>query len=250
MPGVYAPGDYDLAGFAVGAVERESAAPAQGYRSGRRHPRAALLGRARQRLLPRAPRGRADGTSAGGDPRRSRLARRSVKRCSPRPASMSGRCSTRFAKPRRRQGASPYHRAAVSPTIFRACCPSGLPRRSTSAAFASPAVFTWLSGRRGSIKREMLRTFNCGIGMIVIVSPARCRSACVAPSRQGGETDRRHRRSAGGASAVRYRGTIPGSRAVSEGSASACSSPGRGSNIQVLDRRSRCPRLSRQDRCW
>ena len=35
-----------------------------------------------------------------------------------------------------------------------------------------PPVFQWLALEGDIAQNEMLRTFNCGIGMIVIVSPA------------------------------------------------------------------------------
>jgi phosphoribosylformylglycinamidine cyclo-ligase len=38
-------------------------------------------------------------------------------------------------------------------------------------AFALPAVFAWLQVEARLNQEEMLRTFNCGIGMILIVSP-------------------------------------------------------------------------------
>ena len=37
------------------------------------------------------------------------------------------------------------------------------------AAIPVPPVFGWLSGAGGVAPEEMLRTFNCGIGMIVVV---------------------------------------------------------------------------------
>src|SRR5690606_30298112 len=35
-----------------------------------------------------------------------------------------------------------------------------------------PKVFGWLSRVGGMAEREMLRTFNCGVGMICVVDPA------------------------------------------------------------------------------
>ena len=40
-----------------------------------------------------------------------------------------------------------------------------------------PPVFRWLSETGGVSEAEMLRTFNCGIGMVVVVSAADAREA-------------------------------------------------------------------------
>jgi phosphoribosylformylglycinamidine cyclo-ligase len=34
-----------------------------------------------------------------------------------------------------------------------------------------PPVFNWLAGVGGMGPREMLRTFNCGVGMLIAVAP-------------------------------------------------------------------------------
>ena len=53
------------------------------------------------------------------------------------------------------------------------------------------AVFGWLAGgHQGSTvgAAEMARTFNCGIGMVVVVDPSRRRAASPASSSDEGET--------------------------------------------------------------
>jgi len=49
--------------------------------------------------------------------------------------------------------------------------PEGLAAEIDLGAFALPAVFAWLQVEARLDQKEMLRTFNCGIGMILIVSP-------------------------------------------------------------------------------
>jgi phosphoribosylformylglycinamidine cyclo-ligase len=49
--------------------------------------------------------------------------------------------------------------------------PDGLAAEIDLDAIALPPVFTWLQAESGLDQDEMLRTFNCGVGMIVIVSP-------------------------------------------------------------------------------
>ncbi len=49
--------------------------------------------------------------------------------------------------------------------------PSGTAVEIDTKAWSLPPVFAWLM-RQGSVATiEMARTFNCGIGMVVIVSP-------------------------------------------------------------------------------
>lgn len=49
--------------------------------------------------------------------------------------------------------------------------PDGLAARINTGAWDWPAVFDWLS-RKGPVERdEMLRTFNCGIGLVLAVAP-------------------------------------------------------------------------------
>jgi phosphoribosylformylglycinamidine cyclo-ligase len=46
-------------------------------------------------------------------------------------------------------------------------------------------VFKWLAEAGGVAEQEMLRTFNCGIGMIVVVEPSRAESVTAILEREG-----------------------------------------------------------------
>jgi phosphoribosylformylglycinamidine cyclo-ligase len=51
--------------------------------------------------------------------------------------------------------------------------PDGLGVDVEVAGWPRPAVFDWLQEAGGIEEREMLRTFNCGIGMVMIVPEER-----------------------------------------------------------------------------
>ena len=61
--------------------------------------------------------------------------------------------------------------AAAFPTICRACCPTISRVELDLDAFAPPPVFGWLKAKGGVEDREMLRTFNCGFGMVAFAAP-------------------------------------------------------------------------------
>ena len=65
--------------------------------------------------------------------------------------------------------------------------PPGCSARIDSASWRWPAVFDWLQTQGNVATREMQRTFNCGVGMVVIVDAAEADSA-IALFEQQGET--------------------------------------------------------------
>ena len=50
--------------------------------------------------------------------------------------------------------------------------PDGVAARISPDSWTRPAIFDWLQHHGGIEDSEMLRTFNCGIGMIAVVPPS------------------------------------------------------------------------------
>ena len=67
---------------------------------------------------------------------------------------------------------SPTSPAAASWRTSRASCPTRSRADIDLVAVPVPPVFGWLAQTGGVAEAEMLRTFNCGIGMIVVVADA------------------------------------------------------------------------------
>jgi phosphoribosylformylglycinamidine cyclo-ligase len=57
------------------------------------------------------------------------------------------------------------------PENVRRIIPEGLEARINSSNWERPAVFDWLQEEGGIANAEMLRTFNCGIGLVLVVRP-------------------------------------------------------------------------------
>ncbi|MSO68628.1 MAG: phosphoribosylformylglycinamidine cyclo-ligase [Pseudolabrys sp.] len=169
MPGLYQRGDYDLAGFAVGAVERGEVLPradiAQGdiiigLASSGVHSNGFSLVRkvvAKTGLAWTVPAPFDDARSLGEailTPTRIY-----VKSC------LAAIRATKAVK-----GLAHITGGGFPDNIPRVL-PKGLGARIDLASVPVLPVFKWLASEGGIAQSEMLRTFNCGIGMIVIASP-------------------------------------------------------------------------------
>jgi phosphoribosylformylglycinamidine cyclo-ligase len=64
--------------------------------------------------------------------------------------------------------------------------PEGVGVRLDLARVPVPSVFKWLASAGGVAEAEMLRTFNCGIGLIVVVEQSQA-AAVAALLKQNGE---------------------------------------------------------------
>lgn len=183
MPGMYVDGDYDLAGFAVGAVERAGILPRGvgaddvllGLASSGVHSNGYSLVRklvTASGLNWRDPAPFADGQSVG-------QALLTPTRIYVKP--MLAAIATGGVKAM----------AHITGGGFWENIPRVLPTGTVAAVdldqVAVPPVFRWLASIGGVDAHEMLRTFNCGIGMVVVVA-AEAADAVTAALTAAGET--------------------------------------------------------------
>ncbi|MQT11138.1 phosphoribosylformylglycinamidine cyclo-ligase [Segnochrobactrum spirostomi] len=185
MPGHYTEGDYDLAGFAVGAVERDRLLP-----RGDVLPGDVLLGLASSgvhsngyslvRHIVAAEGLGWDAASpfGGGD---------SLGRALLAPTRIYVKpLLAAFAAGRGIKALAHITGGGLTENIPRVL-PGDVAALIELDRIAVPPVFSWLA-RGGRIEaKEMLRTFNCGIGMVVVVSPEEA-DAVTATLRAHGET--------------------------------------------------------------
>ena len=168
MPGVYTPGDYDLVGFIVGAVERSKLLTGAKVRPGDR-----LLGLA------------STGLHTNGYSLARKLAFDVAKK---KLHSRVPELGTTVAKAFLQTHRSYY--PVLKPMIDKGWLsamahitgggitenlPRVLPKNCRAeidlASWRLPALFEWLRELGRLLDDEMLRTFNCGIGMILVVPP-------------------------------------------------------------------------------
>src|SRR5690606_7113935 len=162
-PGMHAPGEYDLAGFCVGIVERERIIDGSGIGAGD-----AVLGLASsgphsngfsliRRVLERDPHGAAQ--LLDGRPLIEQLLV---------PTRIYARSLLPLFRAVAVKGLAHITGGGLLENIPRVL-PAGLGVELDSTQWPEPAVFGWLA-RAGVPRAEMHRTFNCGIGMVVIVA--------------------------------------------------------------------------------
>jgi phosphoribosylformylglycinamidine cyclo-ligase len=168
MPGMYAGDDYDLAGFAVGAVERGQVLPRSDISAGD-----VLIG------LP------SSGVHSNGYSLVRRLAaEEKLSWDAPAPFGAKRALGEALLEPTRIY-VKPALKAVRETGAVKALAhitggglsenlprvlPEGIAAHVDLSAWKAPAVFGWLMAASKLDAAEMLRTFNCGIGLVVVVA--------------------------------------------------------------------------------
>ncbi len=177
MPGLYATGDYDLAGFAVGAAEREHLITGANVVAGD-----VLLGLG------------STGVHSNGFSLVRRIkAQTGLGWDAPAPFAPDVSLADAFLTPTRIYVRSCL--AALAQVRLKALAhitggglslnvprviPKGLVAEIDARRWPEPAVFAWLRREGHIAPAEMARTFNCGIGMVVAVAAEQAAAAAAA----------------------------------------------------------------------
>jgi phosphoribosylformylglycinamidine cyclo-ligase len=201
MPGMYAEGDFDLAGFAVGAMERGQALPAD-VREGD-----VVLGLS------------SDGVHSNGYSLVRKIVEVSGLGWDDAAPFADGSLGQALLTPTRlyvKQALAALETGGVHgfahitgggltenlPRVF----PDGLGAEIDLNAWSLPPVFQWLSAQGGLDEAELLKTFNAGIGMTVVVSAEQAAAVTKTLSEMGETVIPLGRVVAG--DGVTYRGTL------------------------------------------
>ena len=179
MPGMYAAGDYDLAGFSVGAAERSGLLPREvragdavlGLPSSGVHSNGYSLVR---RIVAEAGAGWEDAAPFGGGTLADALM--APTRIYVRPVLALHRAGLLLAAAHITGGGLPGN-------VPRAL-PAGCHAELDAGAWSLPVVFRWLAQAGGVAAGEMLRVFNCGVGMALVVRDADAAIAVLAEAGQ------------------------------------------------------------------
>jgi phosphoribosylformylglycinamidine cyclo-ligase len=191
MPGLYGRGHYDLAGFAVGAVERDEILPRGdivsgdvliGLASSGVHSNAYSLVR---RLIAEENLdwGAAAPWAKGETVAQSLL---TPTRLYVKPVLAAIRATGGSGAEGAIKGLSHITGGGLSENIPRVM-PAGIAAHVDLAKIKVPPVFGWMKQAGRLDDAELLRTFNCGIGMIVIADKARA-DAVIAALKAAGES--------------------------------------------------------------
>jgi phosphoribosylformylglycinamidine cyclo-ligase len=172
MPGMYPDGEYDLAGFCVGVVEKADAI--NGWNIDRGD---VVIGLA----------------SSGGHSNGYSLVRKIVERSAASlPAKLDGQpfrervmAPTRiYVKPVLElmkhlpvKGMAHITGGGLLENVPR-CLPESVTAEIDGSVWTMPEFFDWLMREGGVSSKEMHRTFNCGIGFVLIVDGAHASQAC------------------------------------------------------------------------
>ncbi|GIK79027.1 MAG: phosphoribosylformylglycinamidine cyclo-ligase [Alphaproteobacteria bacterium] len=183
MPGLYQPGDYDLAGFAVGAAERGTLLPRSDIEPGD-----VVLGLA------------ASGVHSNGFSLVRRVADHAgLAWSAPAPFARGETLGEAVLTPTRlyvksclaaiRETGAVKALAHITgggfPDNIPRVLPRGLAAEIDLASVPVLPVFRWLAAAGNIAQEEMLRTFNCGIGMIAVVAADRADAVAGVLEREG-----------------------------------------------------------------
>lgn len=158
MPGMYHDGDYDLAGFCVGAVEKANIITGERVSSG-------------DQLVALA--------SSGIHSNGYSLVRKVIEHCGESPSVQTLLTPTRIYAKTILNLLKAYDIHAMAhitgggiPGNLPRVLPKGVTATIDHASWQWPDIFLWLQQQGNIDREEMLSTFNCGVGMILVVPEA------------------------------------------------------------------------------